>query len=307
MSDAALLDAAVRAHAFRWLEEQVESTGDVLPWDLLSRGFQHDGARVPLLSQQGIFKPAVCRLPLSIRTSARGPYDDHFQDELLLYRYRGQDPGHYDNAGLRRAMQERVPLVYFHGVVEGRYLAVWPVTIVGDEPQRLRFLVQAESAALELGGADLTGALAGASATSDPILRAYATRLVQYRLHQRGFRERVIDAYRDQCAMCRLRHRDLLDAAHIVPDSAGGTPEVSNGLSLCKIHHAAFDQRVLGVRPDDGRIQVRADVLLEIDGPMLKHGLQALHDQKLYVPRAHGHKPDPERLRWHWERFQQAS
>ena len=200
-----------------------------------------------------------------------------------------------------------MPLVYFHAVMPGRYLAVWPVFIVGDEPEALRFLVQAEDAEGILGGASSGGQLGGASPTGGSLDRGYATRRMKQRLHQRGFREIVLAAYREQCAMCRLRHRDLLDAAHIVPDSEGGLPEVPNGISLCKIHHAAFDRRVLGVRPDDYRIHVRPDVLREIDGPMLRHGLQELQGNKLWVPRSPGKKPDPERLRWHWERFQRAS
>ena len=107
---------------------------------------------------------------------------------------------------------------------------------------------------------------------------------VQVRLHQASFSERVLDAYRTHCAMCRLKHRELLDAAHIIPDSnPDGRPEVSNGLSLCKIHHAAFDRGIIGVRPDYV-IEVREDVLREIDGPMLKNGLQALHNSELLLP-----------------------
>ena len=43
----------------------------------------------------------------------------------------------------------------------------------------------------------------------------YITSAVRQRLHQRGFRERVLAAYREQCALCRLHHRELLDAAHV--------------------------------------------------------------------------------------------
>ena len=81
--------------------------------------------------------------------------------------------------------------------------------------------------------------------------RAYITTTVRQRLHQRGFRERVLHAYREQCALCRLRHTELLDAAHIITDrEEEGTPQVSNGLSLCKLHHAAFDRFLLGITPD---------------------------------------------------------
>ena len=94
------------------------------------------------------------------------------------------------------------------------------------------------------------------------------TRLGKQRMHQREFRQRVRRAYREQCAICRLRHEELLDAAHILPDGhPRGEPVVPNGLALCKPHHAAFDRHVLGVRPDL-TVELRPDVLREPDGPM---------------------------------------
>jgi len=50
-----------------------------------------------------------------------------------------------------------------------------------------------------------------------------------------------------------------------------------NGLALCKLHHAAFDANIIGVTPDL-EVTVRLDVLQEIDGPMLQHGLQGSGD-----------------------------
>jgi putative restriction endonuclease len=286
-------DHAVRLAAFAWLDSEASIHGDVLPWEVLLRGFEFDGRRVPLLSQQGIFKPAVCTLPLSLRTSPGGPYDDHFVENQLVYSYRGTDPTHRDNAGLREAMRTRTPLVYLHGISEGRYLVTWPVFVVADAPGSLRFFVQADEA----------DAVALSEETEEPLRRRYATRLMRQRLHQRDFRERVIRAYREQCAMCRLRHVKLLDAAHIREDCSGGDPEISNGISLCKIHHAAFDVGVLGIRPEDQRIQVRAHVLEEIDGPMLRYGLQQLHGERLHLPREASKRPDPLLLAWRWERF----
>ena len=66
----------------------------------------------------------------------------------------------------------------------------------------------------------------------------------------------------------------VLEAAPIAPDGAGfGEVVVSNGMSLCRLHHAAFDRLVLGVHPDYV-IHVRRDILEEVDSPMLRHGLQ---------------------------------
>jgi putative restriction endonuclease len=60
-------DHGIRIAAFEWLSRQVEIRGDVLPWALLTFGFEIQGQRIPLVSQQGIFKPRHLALPISIR------------------------------------------------------------------------------------------------------------------------------------------------------------------------------------------------------------------------------------------------
>lgn len=82
-------------------------------------------------------------------------------------------------------------------------------------------------------------------------LRRYLIGQTRQRLHQPLFASRVMIAYETHCAVCKLAQRPLLDAAHIIPDSLpGGDPVLANGLALCKIHHAAYDADVLGIRPD---------------------------------------------------------
>ena len=127
------------------------------------------------------------------------------------------------------------------------------------------------------------------------------------RLHQPVFRATIMSAYETRCTVCSLRHGELLDAAHIIPDGIdGGDPIVRNGLALCKIHHAAFDVQILGIRPDS-QIEIRSDLLTEIDGPMLRHGLQDLHGQQLMaIPRARNERPDRDRLEWAYQRFLDA-
>ena len=141
-------DATVRNAAFEWLRSAVHGHGDVLPRALLAEGLTLDGARVPLLGPQGIFKPRVLRdAPLSITTAPNGPYDDAFgPNDLLRYRYRGTDPDHTDNRSLRFAMQERLPLIYLHGLVPGRYVATWPVFVVADDRGGLTFTIAVDDA-----------------------------------------------------------------------------------------------------------------------------------------------------------------
>ena len=295
-------DASVRLEAFDWLKEQVARYDEVLPWSVLQEGFDFEGDRVSLVSMPGIFKPRACELPLSIRTAVDGPYDDRVgSDGHFLYAYRGTDPAHRDNVGLREAMIRRVPLVYFFGLLPGRYLAAWPVFVVADDPRTLKFTVQMDDASV-LDFAAPTAATSSSHAAGIEERRRYVTRELQVRLHQRSFRERVLRAYRSQCALCRLRHHELLDAAHILPDSEAGAPLVSNGLSLCKLHHAAFDKMFVGVRPDS-IIEVRRDILDERDGPMLLHGLKRLHGTRLHAPHKAEDRPDPALLQMRYDRF----
>lgn len=298
-------DKRVRLAAFRWLEEQVAVHGDVLPRTLLQHGFEIDGERVALISQPGIFKPKVlAEVPLSITTTVHGPYDDQMSpDGLMLYRYRGTNPEHADNAGLRKAMFEGTPLVYFHGVVPGKYVAIWPVFVVGDDRDGLMFSVAVDDHVYIDAYARATSDGTVAAEPGDAGRRKYVTSLVRQRLHQRGFRERVLEAYKRQCALCRLRHAELLDAAHIIPDGEpGGEPVVENGIALCKLHHAAFDGFFLGIRPDYV-VEVRGDILEEQDGPMLLHGLQELHGSKILLPRSSKRRPSQDRLEVRYDRF----
>jgi putative restriction endonuclease len=183
------------------------------------------------------------------------------------------------------------------------------VFIVGDDPQGLRFTVALDDSS-HAGGDLAKFAAESAVAESDTgaeARRVYITTTFKARLHQRAFRERVLLAYRSQCALCRLRHEEFLDAAHIVPDAEedGGEPVVPNGLSLCKLHHAAYDKQFLTVRPDY-IIEVRQSLLDEEDGPMLLHGLKAMHGQRIALPRSQRQHPDPKRLERRYRLFKRT-
>jgi putative restriction endonuclease len=295
-------DHQVRAAAFDWLQRQVDVLGDVLPRTLLLHGFEIGDLRVSLISQQGIFKPRVLAdFPLSITTSPKGPYDDHVgSDGRIRYRYRGTNPNHSDNRGLRAAMAAGIPLVYFHGIVPGQYMPVWPVFVVGDDPGALEFRIVVDDPTHAWDRMKKDESVGEEMAEGR---RVYVTSIIRRRLHQQSFRERVLRAYRERCALCRLGHRQLLDAAHIIPDAdPGGEPRVPNGLALCKLHHTAFDKFFLGIRPDHV-VEIRKDVLKEKDGPMLIHGLQGLHGTRILVPGPSELRPDVGLLEQRYRKF----
>ena len=301
------LDREQRARlaAFRRLGELEAAFGEAIPARALRQGFSFEGGWVPLTGTPGIWQPSQLEAPVSIRTAAHDPYADELGPDGLSYAYiapknmtpeRARDHAH--NRGLREVMQHQLPLAYFHAVSRAEYQAFWPTWIVGDDRASMRFEVAiADHEVLEAHEL-VTLPEAGQ-------LR-YANRLAKVRLHQRHFRHQVLTAYRTTCAVCRLKnHRALLDAAHIREDSAGGAPVVSNGLSLCKIHHAAYDANVVGITPKYV-IEINERVLNEVDGPMLRHGLQERHGETLHLPHRAADRPDPELLEERFEAFRAA-
>jgi putative restriction endonuclease len=263
----------------------------------LARGFELDGVRIPIVGPQGIFSPAGFRVPLSIATIPSGPYSDHVDQasNLLRYAYRGTDPQHRDNVGLRTAKAERTPLIYCYRTDPGHYLVTFPVYVDRDDPRSLFFSIKVDEAWV----------IAQPSADDQadaPLRREYATRVVRQRLFQAEFRRRVVHAYRERCALCRLRHRELLDAAHIQPDALAGEPVISNGMALCKLHHAAFDSLFFTVTPDY-KVVVRPSILAESDGPMLIVGLQEIEGDTIGLPVNRDHWPDRDALADRLTRF----
>jgi putative restriction endonuclease len=240
-------DAEIRLAAVDFVKDLQLLHGVTVPHAALVLGFEFHGTRVPMMGPQGIFTPKACSYPISITTvpakpGKDRPYDDHLRDDGYLdYRYRRGGADHRDNVGLRRAMRDKVPVFYFLGIVPGQYVAAWPTFIVEDHRDRQTFTVQVDDAAA-LGVQEFERV----AESEVHARRSYVTRTVVQRVHQTEFRERVLRAYRQSCAICRLRHRQLLDAAHIIPDKdPRGLPLVSNGLALCKLHHAAFDRRFI--------------------------------------------------------------
>jgi putative restriction endonuclease len=189
-------------------------------------------------------------------------------------------------------------LIYFFGIEKGRYLPMWPVFVEGAHDKMLTFDVSVDEASA------LTFNIADDAAAHGR--REYITSLMKRRVHQQAFREKVMHAYNSTCTLCNLRYRELLDAAHIISDKEqDGLPIVQNGLSLCKIHHAAFDHNIIGIDPDY-HVHIQEEVLEEIDGPMLKYGLQSLDKQKLILPKHKKDWPEQERLERRYEGYLRA-
>jgi putative restriction endonuclease len=296
-------DEDVRTSCFASLDVLCAKFGGEVPYrGGLDIGFPFRGRRVPFFTPyKGIYRAAAQTGPaaLSINTSYDSPYDDEDTEDGFLYAYRAGSIDQPDNVALRAAHALGVPLVYFVGIQPGLYRPEYPCFLTQDRPVERRVMVT-------------PGAMIGPMDEREPVLvespveRLYAVRQARVRLHQARFRGRVIPAYRNQCAICRLKEVRLLDAAHILADlDPHGEPEVPNGLSLCTIHHRAFDHNLVGVSPDY-RVHVSPRLLEDQDGPMLAV-LQTFHQTTIEVPTQRTARPDPERLGARFREFESTA
>ena len=97
---------------------------------------------------------------------------------------------------------------------------------------------------------EIEDAILNSDTTPDGAVRR--RRLVEtMQLYREGrFRPAVLRAYAYRCAVCGYSLK-VVDSAHIIPVAdPRSNDHVTNGLALCKLHHAAYDTALLGVRSD---------------------------------------------------------
>lgn len=294
----------IRHAAFEWLDQR-RAAGVELFKQSTTSGLVLNGEVHRLMpTMQGIWKPATLIAALSIRTAYRPegalrPYDDSIgEDGRLRYKFRTGGASHSDNRALRAAMAASVPIIWWLGVRDGEYTPLYPVFITQEERDQEQFVVDIDSVPQP----DLSWPVETIELDIN-----YRIQLTKARLHQRPFRAAVLRAYKTSCAVCSFRHGDLLDAAHIQEDRNQGKPSVTNGMALCKMHHAAYDRNILGITPSY-EVRVNDAVLAEVDGPMLRHGIQAFHGKRLMaLPERRALRPDSRLLNERFQRFLSAN
>lgn len=289
-------DDDLRSICFLTLDALRAQHGDELPYlDVLGRGFQWRDRKVPFLNRQkGIYRAAAQTGPaaLAVMTSVRSPYDDEETPEGFLYAYREGPVEIPDNQALIAAHELQVPLVYYVGTRSGWFHPIYPIYVTEN-------LVHERRVLLAPGHRTPMGM---SRPLVDSVERRYAVVERRVRLHQWRFRGIVLPAYDHRCAICALREERLLDAAHIVGDlETRGEAVVPNGVSLCSIHHRAFDKDLVGISPDY-EVHVSRRLLEDDDGPMLDV-LKGFHRRSIHLPVRRTQRPDRERLAARFERF----
>jgi putative restriction endonuclease len=78
-------------------------------------------------------------------------------------------------------------------------------------------------------------------------VRQSVVKIVTQKVRQSGFQKRVLTAYNYRCAFCSIQLK-LVDAAHIIPVAHETSNDfTSNGLTLCPLHHRAYDKALITI------------------------------------------------------------
>ena len=117
-----------------------------------------------------------------------------------------------------------------------------------------------------------------------------------------GFRRAIMRIYEYTCAICRLKicapsGESVTDAAHIIPFSVSHNDDIRNGMSLCKVHHWAFDTGLISVGE---KYQVIVSSAVGVEEPT-KAMLTGLRDELIKLPKDMKYCPHQDALEWHRE------
>ncbi len=112
------------------------------------------------------------------------------------------------------------------------------------------------------------------------------------------FKPAVLRAYRHQCAVCGCALK-LVDAAHIIPVShPKSTDCVTNGIALCRLHHGAYDNGLLGIQSNFS-VVVNPDAETRLAALKLQMGLDDFKNRlpkQITLPTVIEVRPSPKNL-----------
>jgi len=128
-----------------------------------------------------------------------------------------------------------------------------------------------------------------------PITKKQIIQTVRDRQGQTEFRNSLLIAYAERCAISDYLTTDLLDACHIYPASRDdATNGLDNGLLLRTDLHTLFDLNLLTVNPRTRTVWI---------SPHVKDAAyRDLHGKRLRRPEAGYADPSDVNLTWHWKR-----
>lgn len=121
-------------------------------------------------------------------------------------------------------------------------------------------------------------------------------------VRKRGFRLAIMRIYEYTCAVCQLHiltldGQSVTEAAHIIPHKKSNNNDVRNGISLCRLHHWAFDRFLFSI---DKSYKIIVSELFSEQGPS-EFQLSTLDGKDILLPNREELYPAQEALAWHRE------
>jgi len=218
------------------------------------------------------------------------------EEGLVLYNLQKGDPSNKANRQLTEAYRQKHPLIFFRGVSDVLYEVLYPVFVQSLDLRRMESVISLDEGSIISTGDEIQ------YVAEDPITRGYSQTSSKSRHHQRAFRNRVLLAYGLRCALTGLPLPKLLQTAHIVPDAREGEASVRNGIAMSYLHHAAYEQDLIGIDPD-GVIHLSESLRATKDGPLFDHGIAALDGRPIRRPQFEAHRPFRDFLAIRYEEF----
>ncbi len=121
--------------------------------------------------------------------------------------------------------------------------------------------------------------------------RKWMKRTIVQRRGQKQFRDSLLSAYEEKCAITGCSILDVLEAAHIAPYRGPHTDRTSNGLLLRADLHTLFDCQLLAIDPDT------MEVLLA--PRMAESEYKKWCGRRIWLPENTESRPNTEALRKH--------
>ncbi len=120
------------------------------------------------------------------------------------------------------------------------------------------------------------------------------------KIREPGFRRTIMRIYDYTCVVCKLQiltlnGESVTEAAHIIPFRRSNNDDVRNGISLCKLHHWAFDRYLFSV---DESYKVVVSELMTERGPT-EWKLSTLQGKAILLPKEKELYPAQDALAWH--------
>jgi putative restriction endonuclease len=212
-------------------------------------------------------------------SSVKGPYSDRSDEDIIYYSGEGMVGDQKltnANKALVNSNSEGRVIFGFEKTdpksTEWVYMGLLQVLDYDYIPQNGRKVYEFKIQKLQFENPEIIlkeqEELVNEAISSEPVLTQMRDTKQTYRkikVRSAAFKTKIKELYEDSCAVCGIRRYNKaqnpeVEAAHIYPVEKDGTDDLRNGLSLCKLHHWAFDGGLFVIE-DNFEIKVLPEIL----------------------------------------------